>query len=140
MGYQESLVHLTPQWLFNKMVRKCEEVKKSGYYDVLGAVPLSVVTLKQRLEGMPIGTKLLWVCGDRCFHSETGAFDGKLAIARVYRIKFIPVEDIFDFSEYHRLNGISFDVKDAPTSNEYIRRESFVHYVNSLKCRENKER
>lgn len=140
MGYQESLVYLAPQRLFDKMVRKCGEVKRSGYYDVLGAVPLTVVTLRQPLEGMPKGTKLLWVCGDRCFHNETGVFNGKLGIAKEYSLEFIPVEEIFDFDESHRLNGISFSVKHDPTSNAYIKRESFARYLNSLKCRENEER
>lgn len=97
------------------------------------------MTLKQRLEGMPKGTKLFWVCGDRCFHSETGVFDGKLG-AWGHKLKFIPVEEIFDFSKNYRLNGISFGVKHDPTSNEYIKRESFARYLNSLKCRENEER
>lgn len=140
MGYQESLVYLTPQRLFDKMVRKCGEVKKSGYYDLLGAVPLSAVTLKQPLDGMPKGTKLLWVCGDRCFHSEAGVFDGKLGITEGYSLKFIPVEDIFDFSKSYRLNGISFGAKHDPTSNAYIKRESFAHYLRRLKSRNNKER
>lgn len=140
MGYQESIVYLTPQRLFDKMVRKCSEVKKSGYYDVLGAVPLSVVTLRQPLDGMPKGTKLLWVCGDRCFHNKDGVFDGRLGIAEGYRLKFIPVENIFDFSNNHRLNGISFGEKHNPTSNAYIKRESFDRYLNNLKCRENEER
>lgn len=140
MGYQESLVYLTPQRQFDKMVRKCGKVKQSGYYDVLGAVPLSVVTLKQGLNGMPKGTKLLWVCGDRCFHTESGVFDGKLGINGEYKLKFIPVENIFDFSESYRLNRISFGARDAPTSNEYIKRESFSLYLSNLKCRENEER
>ena len=133
-------MYLTPQRLFNKMVSKCGEVKKSGYYDVLGAVPLSVVTLRQPLDGMPKGTKLLWVCGDRCFHNETGVFDGKLGITMEYSLKIISVEEIFDFSKSHRLNGISFSIKHDPTSNEYIKRESFARYLNSLNCRENEER
>ena len=140
MGYQESLVYLTPQRLFNKMVRKCDEVKKSGYYDLMGAVPLSVVTLKQPFDGIPKDTQLLWVCGDRGFHNEMGVFNGKLGIAKEYNIKFIPVEEIFDFDKSHRLNGISFGVKHDLTSNEYIKRESFVRYLVMLKSRENEER
>jgi hypothetical protein len=42
----------------------------------MGAVPLSVVTLKQPLDGMPNGTQLLWVCGDRGFHNEIGFSTG----------------------------------------------------------------
>jgi len=140
MGYQESLVYLTPQRLFNKMVRKCDEVKKSGYYDLMGAIPLSVVTLKQPLDGMPKGAQLLWVCGDRGFHNEKGVFKGKLGIAKEYNLRFIPVEDIFDSEKSNRLEGISFGVKNDPTSNEYLKRESFVRYLSRLKSRENEER
>ena len=140
MGYQESLVYLTPQRLFNKMVRKCDEVKKSGYYDLMGAVPLSVVTLKQSLDGMPKGTQLLWVCGDRGFHNEMGVFNGKLGIAKEYTLRFIPVEELFEAEKSNRLEGISFGTKKDPTSNEYLKRESFVRYNNRLRCRENEER
>ena len=139
MGYQESLVYLTPQRLFNKMVRKCDEVKKSGYYDLMGAVPLSVVTLKQSQDGIPKGTQLLWVCGDRGFHNEMGVFKGKLGIAKEYSLKFIPVEEIFDSEKSNRLEGISFGAKKDPTSNEYLKRESFFRYSNRLESRE-KER
>jgi len=139
MGYQESLVYLTPQRLFNKMVRKCDEVKKTGYYDLLGAVPLSVVTLKQSLDGIPKGTQLLWVCGDRGFHNEMGVFSGKLAIAKEYNLKFIPVEELFDSEKSKRLEGISFGIKHDPTSNEYLKRESFVRYNNRLKSSKSKE-
>jgi len=137
MGYQESIVYLTPQRLFNKMVRKCDDVKKSGYYDLMGAVPLSVVTLKQSLDGIPKGTQLLWVCGDRGFHNEMGAFNGKLGIAKEYNLRFISAEELFEAEKSNRLEGISFGVKHHPTSNEYLKRESFVRYNNRLKCREN---
>jgi hypothetical protein len=140
MGYQESLVYLTPQRLFNKMVRKCDGVKKSGYYNLMGAVPLSVVTLKQPLDGMPNGTQLLWVCGDRGFHNEMGVFNGKLGIAKEYDLRFIPVEEIFDMDKSYRREGISFGSKKDPTSNEYLKRESFVRYNNRLESRENEER
>ena len=140
MGYQESLVYLTPQRLFNKMVRKCDEVKKSGYYDLMGAVPLSVVTLKQSQDGIPKGTQLLWVCGDRGFHNEMGVFKGKLGIAKEYSLKFIPVEEIFDSEKSNCLEGISFGAKKDPSSNEYIKRESFFRYNNRLESRKNEER
>lgn len=71
---------------------------------------------------------------------ETGVFDGELGITREYNLKFIPVEELFDFSKSYRLNGISFGSKHNPTTNAYIKRRSFARYLNSLKCRENEER
>ena len=46
MGYQESLVYIRPQKLFDAMVRKCEQAFKDGYYAALGAEPASIITLK----------------------------------------------------------------------------------------------
>ena len=53
MGYQESLVFIRPQRMFDAMVEKCEQAIKDGYYAMLGAEPVSVITLKQPLEGIP---------------------------------------------------------------------------------------
>lgn len=92
MGYQESLVYIRPQKLFDAMARKCEQAFRSGYYAVLGAEPASVITLKQPLDELPKGAKLLWVCGDRCFHNEMGIFNGRLKSPGLYRLKIIPAE------------------------------------------------
>ena len=77
MGYQESLFYIRPQRHFDKMVRAYEKAEYAGYYEVAGAKPRSVIVLKKPLGELPAGTKLLWVCGDRSFHSPAGMFGGQ---------------------------------------------------------------
>ena len=74
MGYQESLFYIKPQRHFDKMVRAYEKAEYAGYYEVAGAKPRSVIVLKQPAGELPAGTRLLWVCGDRSFHSPAGVF------------------------------------------------------------------
>ena len=94
MGYQESLFYIKPQRHFDKMVRAYEKAEFTGYYGVAGAKPRSVVVLKKPLGELPAGTKLLWVCGDRSFHSPAGVFGGQLHTGG--KIEVIPVEKLFE--------------------------------------------
>ena len=94
MGYQESLVYVRPQRRFDKLIRAYEKAEQSGYYSLVGAQPRSVIVLKHALGSIPSGSKLLWVCGDRCFHSVGGIFGGNLHGAPGLQI--IPVESVFD--------------------------------------------
>ena len=77
MGYQESFLYIEPQWKFEKLIRTYEKAEQAGYYRVAGAEPRSVVVLKQPLGSIPAGKRLLWVCGDRGFHSVGGVFGGE---------------------------------------------------------------
>ena len=77
MGYQESFLYIEPQWKFEKLIRTYEKAEQAGYYRVAGAEPRSVVVLKQPLGNIPAGKRLLWVCGDRGFHSVGGVFGGE---------------------------------------------------------------
>lgn len=88
MGYQESWLYVEPQRQFNKLIRAYEKAEQEGYYEVAGAQPRSVVVLKQSIGGIPAGAKVLWVCGDRCFHTLGGIFGGKLRC--MGRFKLIP--------------------------------------------------
>ena len=68
MGYQESWFYIEPQHKFKKLIQAYEKAEQSGYYEVAGAEPHSVIVLKQPFGDIPAGKKLLWVCGDRGFH------------------------------------------------------------------------
>ncbi|MDD4510630.1 MAG: hypothetical protein PHY23_07000 [Oscillospiraceae bacterium] len=139
MGYQESLVCIRPQRMFDTMVRKCEQVYQTDYYNLFGANPVSVITLKQPLGGMPPGTKLLWVCGERCFHNEMGIFNGRLKTPGLYHLKIIPAEQLFECGGDKRLVGLKLNANSKTTENAYLRRDSFEHYAKRLQSRE-KER
>ena len=65
MGYQESWFYIEPQHKFKKLIQAYEKAEQSGYYEVAGAEPHSVIVLKQPFGDIPAGKKLLWVCGDR---------------------------------------------------------------------------
>lgn len=60
MGYQESWLYIEPQRKFEKLVRAYEKAEQSGYYEVAGAEPHSVIVLKQPFGDIPAGKKLLW--------------------------------------------------------------------------------
>ena len=55
MGYQESWLYIEPQRKFEKLIRAYEKAEQSGYYEVAGAEPRSVIVLKQPLEIFPQG-------------------------------------------------------------------------------------
>ena len=59
MGYQESWLYIEPQRKFEKLIRAYEKAEQSGYYEVAGAKPYSVIVLKQPFGGIPAGKKLL---------------------------------------------------------------------------------
>lgn len=140
MGYQESLVCIRPQRMFDAMVRKCEQAFQDGYYKLLGAEPESVITLKQPLGGMPPGTKLLWVCGDRGFHNETGILNGRLKAVGLYRLNVIPAERLFSCDSDEKLRGIKLDADSKSSENAYLRRDSFQNYAQRMHGREEMER
>lgn len=126
MGYQESLFYIKPQSQFDKMVRAYEKAESTGYYEIAGAKPRSVIVLKKPLGELPAGAKLLWVCGERCFHSPAGVFGGQFRTAG--KIKVIPVEKIFDGPEDVRLSGIDLDSFQS-TENDYLKRYRADHYA-----------
>lgn len=81
MGYQENWFYMEPQRKFDKLIRAYERAESAGYYRVAGAEPCSVVILKQPFGDVPAGSKVLWVCGDRGFHSVGGVFGDALALS-----------------------------------------------------------
>ena len=118
MGYQESFLYIEPQWKFEKLIRTYEKAEQAGYYRVAGAEPRSVVVLKQPLGSIPAGKRLLWVCGDRGFHSVGGVFGGEWKSRA--RVRVIPVEEVLKPGD-RRLEGIDLD-SAAPSENAYMRR------------------
>lgn len=61
MGYQESWFYIEPQHKFKKLIQAYEKAEQSGYYEVAGAEPCSIIVLKQPFGDIPAGKKLLWV-------------------------------------------------------------------------------
>ena len=94
MGYQESWVYIEPQWNFKNLIRAYEQAEAAGYYKLFGAEPLSVIILKRSFGKIPAGKKLLWVCGDRCFHNVSGIFGRNLNI--LGKLQVIPIEAVLD--------------------------------------------
>ena len=116
MGYQESWFYMEPQRKFDKLIRVYERAESAGYYRVAGAEPCSVVILKQPFGDVPAGSKVLWVCGDRGFHSVGGVF---------------PVEEVLEPGDV-RLEGIDLD-SAVPTENDYMRRYSVQNYAHRMR-------
>ena len=125
MGYQESWFYIEPQHKFKKLIQAYEKAEQSGYYEVAGAEPHSVIVLKQPFGDIPAGKKLLWVCGDRGFHCAAGVFGGELKCSG--RLRVIPVEEVLEPDD-RRLEGLDFD-SAAPSENDYMRRYSVQNYA-----------
>lgn len=125
MGYQESWFYIEPQRKFEKMIQAYERAENSGYYKVAGAEPWSVVVLKQPFGDIPAGKRLLWVCGDRGFHSVGGVFGGELKCRA--KIRVIPIEEVLDPDD-RRLEGLDLE-SAAPSENDYMRRYSVQNYA-----------
>lgn len=130
MGYQESLLYIEPQWKFDRMIRAYEKAEQAGYYRLAGAEPQSVLVLKRPLGAIPVGKRLLWVCGDRGFHSVGGVFGGELR-GRA-RVRIIPVEELLSPDD-PRLEGIDLTTA-APTENDYLRRYSVQNYAHRVRA------
>lgn len=130
MGYQESWLYVRPQRYFNKLIRAYDRADQSGYYKVAGAEPRSVIVLKQPFGNLPAGTRLLWVCGDREFHSAGGIFGGNLRCGG--RLQVIPIESVLDGPTDRRIDGIDLDAP-SPSENEYMRRYSAANYAHRLR-------
>lgn len=130
MGYQESWVHIQPQHKFKKLIQAYEKAEQEGYYEVAGAQPRSVVVLKQPIGGLPAGAKVLWVCGDRGWHTAGGIFGGNLHCFG--KVDFIPVETVLDGENDKRLKGIDLD-SNVPTENAYMKRYSVANYAYKMR-------
>lgn len=129
MGYQESLVAVSPPEHFHRVVKLCEKQRQNGFYDRnLCTVDLSsVIVLKKRMGKHPKGTKLLWITGDRCFHNFPGLLDTEKQISYSHiKLKFIPVERMIDPSD---TVGIDFDGNAPPSENDYFKRFSPADFL-----------
>ena len=131
MGYQESWLYIEPQRKFEKLIRAYEKAEQSGYYEVAGAEPRSVIVLKQPFGDIPAGKKLLWVCGDRDFHCAAGVFGGELKCSG--RLRVIPVEEVLDGIDDPRMEGLDFD-SPAPSENAYMKRYSVANYAHRMRA------
>lgn len=136
MGYQESWLVVQPQWCFTKLIRAYDQAARSGYYRTASVEPLSVVVLKQPFGEIPKGTKILWVCGDRGFHTPSGVFGGNLKTAA--KLQFIPVEQMLDMRD-GRFAGIDLGSR-MPSENAYMKRFCVQDYVERMRGKNEKSR
>ncbi len=131
MGYQESWFYIEPQRKFGKLIQAYEKAEQSGYYEVAGAEPRSVIILKRPFGDIPAGKKLLWVCGDRSFHCAAGVFGGELKCSG--RLRVIPLEEVLDGTDDFRLRGLDLD-SPAPSENDYLKRYSIANYAHRMRA------
>ena len=117
-----------PQWCFSKLIRAYDQAARSGYYQTASVEPLSVVVLKQPFGELPKGTKILWVCGERCFHTSAAVFNGNLKTAA--KLRFVPVEQVLDLQD-RRLEGIDLSSR-IPSENAYMKRYHIRDYAGKL--------
>lgn len=131
MGYQESWLYIEPQRKFEKLIRAYEKAEQSGYYEVAGAEPCSVIVLKQPFGDIPAGKKLLWVCGDRGFHCAAGVFGGELKCSG--RLRVIPVEEVLNGADDPRMEGLDLN-SPVPGENDYMKRYSVANYAHRMRA------
>lgn len=130
MGYQESWLYVEPQRQFNKLIHAYEKAERERYYEVAGAQPQSVLILKQPIGGIPAGAKVLWVCGDRGWHTVGGIFGGKLRCSG--KIQLIPIEKVLDGPTDRRIDNINLD-GPCQSENEYMKRYSAANYAHRMR-------
>lgn len=123
MGYQESWLVLHPTDFDNALSAFIKTVE-SGYYNHAGAEPSSVIALKQPFGDLPEGTRIIWICGDRCYHHVDGIFNRNLRCS----MRIIPIEEIMDGPDDPRLKGIDFN-SVLPTENDYMVRFDAESYT-----------
>ena len=128
MGYQESLVTITPHKQFDLLLEAYKAAKTDGFYETpVSTHPMSVVVLKEQIRDFGVGSKFIWVCGDRCFHNENGIFNKHISRPPFSKLHIIPVENVF-FLNDKRLDGINFNSK-TPSENKYLKRYSIDKYI-----------
>lgn len=130
MGYQESWLVLHPTDFDNALSAFIKTVE-SGYYSHAGAEPSSVIALKQPFGDLPEGTRIIWICGDRCYHHVDGIFNRNLRCS----MRIIPIEEIMDGPDDPRLKGIDFN-SVLPTENDYMVRFDAESYTRQIEMRE----
>ena len=160
MGYQESWVIIRPQFKFNKLIQIYEKQRKAGFYDdIYSTTPKSIVILKQDIGKLAAGTKVLWVCGERCWHDEKHIFNDLVSIKLFCKIEIIPVENVFtsdialsEGAGYDEIvntikqrsdlytGGINFESDAAPSENAFIKRYTMEDYLLKIKSEKEKGR
>lgn len=133
MGYQESLVAVRPRKYLHRIVLSCEQQRKNGFYERNPCTVdlCSVIVLKRRMHKYPVGTKLLWIGGDRCFHNMEGLLEKSPYSGFKFKLDFIAVESFF---RQEQAEGIDFDMNTQSSENEWFRRFSPDGFL--LKMRE----
>lgn len=153
MGYQESWVIVKPQWQFSKMMQIYRQQRDAGFYnDIYSTAPMSVVVLKQKIGKLPAGTKILWVCGERCWQDQQHIFNQNVSHRLFCRMEIIPIEAAVTEDLHPPANascdellgtlrdrlklytdGIDFEDKAPPNENAYMKRYSPGDYLEHIK-------
>ena len=109
------------------------EYQNKGYIERVRRDLYTVISLetKQPIGELPAGAKLLWVCGDRGFHTVGGTFGGHLKCRG--RIRFIPAEDVLGASDSRYIEGLDLD-SPSPSENEYMKRYSAANYAHRVRA------
>ena len=142
MGYQESLVKITPSFQFPALIGAIQDNMESGWYDA-GCLDIpTVIVLKKEISTPMHNTgrhhclqpeeQLLWITGDRFAHDEEsllGPFKEKVLWAPTCKLHFIPLEELF-FPDSKMLKGIDFSTLDQPSENGCLVRYPFHYFVN----------
>lgn len=139
MGYQESLVKITPSFQFPALMSAVQDNMDSGWYDA-GCLDIPTVIVLKKEISTPVyntrrhyclqpGERLLWITGERFAHDEEsllGPLKEKVLWAPTCRLNFIPLEELL-YSDDEKLDGIDFDALDRPSENDYMVRYP-LHY------------
>jgi hypothetical protein len=65
MGYQESFMTTTNRGEFDLILETVMKAYEAEWFEEVGAFPESIIVLKEEVEGHPIGTRFLYVAGER---------------------------------------------------------------------------
>ena len=129
MGYQESLVRISPKSNFDKLIETCKAMQNNGFYDDLFSLEIgSVVEFKQSVGKIPAGEKALWVTGERSSHNNRGLFETNKQVGfNKNKITFTPIESVVVNRKI--VENIDFSDDDKISENNFIKRCSFEKYV-----------
>lgn len=142
MGYQESLVKITPSFQFPALIQAIRNNTESGWYDA-GCLDIpTVIVLKKEISTPMHNTgrhyclqpkeRLLWITGERFAHdaeSLLGTLKNEVLWAPTCNLDFIPLEELL-YPDDRKLKGIHFDSLDRPSENEYMVRYPLHYFLN----------
>lgn len=125
MGYQESLILIRPQKLFDKMVKAAIKAQEDEMTKLM-ITPESVITLKSQVGELSKGTKLLWITGERSCMNKAAIFNNNLPFNGLAYLKIIPIEEFLEEQDSELVEGINYHAKFS--SNKYMTYQNVESY------------